>query len=153
MIRDLASRQEIACDLEFSPSWTEKTFWMESYPCLLQFSTEETDYVVDCLTLGQEIQDGLKGISQNSDIIKVFHDARQDVRKLQFFYKIFPVGIIDMQVVHEQFGGIRQASFEVMLLKYCKPETALDKDLQMADWRLRPIPIEMLEYALSLIHI
>lgn len=46
--------------------------------------------------------------------------------------------------------GLPQHSLKSLLLKYCDYHT--DKRYQMADWRIRPLPTEMLEYARSDTH-
>lgn len=85
----------------------------------------------------------------NDSIIKVFHGAEMDIQWLQKDFGVMVVGLFDTyhaSVLLELEG--RSLSF--LLRYYCN--TLVDKKYQLADWRIRPVPREMMDYARSDTH-
>lgn len=63
---------------------------------------------------------------------------------LQRDFGLYVVNMFDTFVASKALGN-PQHSLQYLLGKYC--EVSQNKSMQLADWRLRPLPNEMLEYA------
>ncbi|CAK9781419.1 hypothetical protein CC85DRAFT_325791 [Cutaneotrichosporon oleaginosum] len=136
----LLKAKEIAFDLEH-----HQTRSYYGFTCLIQVSTREQDWVIDALTLRSELREHkLGGVLADPSIIKVFHGADSDIVWLQQDFDIYVVNLFDT------FHAAKTLDFPKMSLSsllqlYC--DFQADKKYQMADWRIRPLPKEMLFYA------
>ncbi|CAL8103629.1 unnamed protein product [Orchesella dallaii] len=137
---DLEDQQELAVDLEMNSD----TFF--NLICVIQISTLKTDYVIDALTLFSKIKDNLGPILENPTKLKVFHSCN-DLIHLQRNFNVFTVGMIDTQEVFEITTGRKDISLANMVQGLLNIE--ISKVAQRADWRLSPLPNELLEYAAS----
>ncbi|WVQ71034.1 hypothetical protein IAR50_000559 [Cryptococcus sp. DSM 104548] len=145
MVEKLKGAKEIAVDLEHHD--------MRSYigfTCLIQISTRDEDFVVDSLSLRKQIRDDKFGdVMTDPSIIKVFHGSDSDVIWLQRDFDIYLVNLFD--TYHASFTlNMPQRSLAALLQFYCNFEA--DKRYQRADWRIRPLPQDMLHYARSDTH-
>ncbi|XP_018079931.1 exosome component 10 L homeolog isoform X1 [Xenopus laevis] len=111
--------------------------------CLMQISTRTEDYIIDVLELRSNLYI-LNESFTNPSIIKVFHGADSDIEWLQ---KDFGLYIVNMFDTHQaaRILNLGRHSLDHLLRLYCNVES--DKRYQLADWRIRPLPEEMLEYA------
>ncbi|XP_035205235.1 exosome component 10-like, partial [Stegodyphus dumicola] len=138
MCDDLKKSKEFAVDLEHH---SYRSF--QGFACLMQISTREKDYVIDVLELRGELHI-LNEVFTNPKIVKVFHGADMDILWLQRDFGLYVVNLFDTgqaaRVLH-----FAHLSLSYLLKHYCKKD--LDKKFQLADWRIRPIPPEMLKYA------
>ncbi|KJE04090.1 exosome complex exonuclease RRP6 [Cryptococcus gattii NT-10] len=145
MVGKLKQAKEIAVDLEHHD--------MRSYSgftCLIQISTRENDWVVDTLSLRKEIQqDKFGDVFTDPTVVKVFHGADSDIVWLQRDFEIFVVNLFDTYNACVVLG-MPQRSLSALLQHYCNFEA--DKRYQRADWRIRPLPDGMLNYARSDTH-
>jgi exosome complex exonuclease RRP6 len=144
MLAELKKAQEIAVDLEHHDYRT--------YPGLLslmQISTREKDWVVDTLRPWRHKLEVLNEVFADPKILKVFHGAYMDIIWLQRDLGLYIVGLFDTYCVCDalQYPG---RSLAYLLKKFVDFDA--DKKYQMADWRIRPIPEEMLYYARSDTH-
>lgn len=112
--------------------------------CLLQLSTPSNDYIVDTISLRESIGPVLGSIFANPGIIKVFHGAQSDIQWLQRDFNIFIVNMFDTFLASKRLG-LPAHSLRFLLQHYCNVDT--DKQYQLADWRVRPLPKEMIKYA------
>lgn len=137
MIEELLQVEEIAVDLEHHDFYS-----FLGFTCLIQISTRIADYIVDCLKLRDEMK-LLAPVFLNPSILKVFHGAKEDIRWLQKDFSLYVVNFFDtgiaLQTLHMPYG----LSFAVD--HFC--QVKLEKKYQKADWRIRPIPSEMIHYA------
>lgn len=76
--------------------------------------------------------------------MKVFHGADCDVEWLQRDLAIYIVNMFDTHQAAKRLGFAR-LSLAFLLKHYC--EIDADKSLQLADWRMRPLPAELIAYA------
>jgi len=113
--------------------------------CLMQISTQDHDWVVDVLVpeVRQELQ-RLNLVFANPEIVKFFHGADWDIQWLQRDFGIFVVNLFDTYQAAKVLELSRH-SLAFLLLHYCGVET--NKKYQLADWRIRPLPDELLNYA------
>ncbi|VDK17628.1 unnamed protein product [Anisakis simplex] len=116
--------------------------------CLLQISTSAKDYIIDPFPVWNEMHI-LNDPFTNPNILKVFHGSEHDVRWLQRDFGIYVVGMFDT------YCAMHVLSFERFSLAHLVQSicnVVLDKELQKADWRVRPLSAAHLEYARSDTH-
>ncbi|PWW74965.1 hypothetical protein C7212DRAFT_358767 [Tuber magnatum] len=143
MIKDMRRCTEIAIDLEHHGTRT-----YVGLTCLMQLSTRDDDYIVDTLKLRGQLEP-LNEIFANPRVIKVLHGAFMDIIWLQRDLGLYIVGLFDTFHAAQALGFAR-FSLAHVLKKYVDFDA--DKIYQMADWRMRPLPKEMLDYARSDTH-
>lgn len=135
----LESESMIAVDLE-----NHSFHSYNGHLCLMQISTFSRDYIIDAIALRSEIGTSFRNIFANPSIVKVFHGAQSDIQWLQRDFNIFIVNMFDTFFAAKALG-LPTLSLASLLLKYCNITT--DKQYQLADWRIRPIPADMCRYA------
>ncbi|KAK6527899.1 exosome nuclease subunit [Arthrobotrys megalospora] len=143
MVQELLKAEEIAVDLEHHD--------YRSYiglVCLMQISTRDQDWIIDTLKLRDELE-VLNEVFANPGIVKVFHGAFMDIIWLQRDLNLYVVGLFDTYDAARSLGFTGH-SLAFLLKKYINFDA--DKSYQLADWRVRPIPQEMLDYARSDTH-
>ncbi|HEX6536360.1 MAG TPA: ribonuclease D [Gemmatimonadaceae bacterium] len=109
---------------------------------LLQLSTRSVTAVLDPLAIGKP--EGLGRLLQGSDVEVVFHDADYDLRLLHQDYGWHANHLFDTRIA-AQLLGIRAFGLAALLERY--EGVKLDKKHQRADWSMRPLPQDMLDYA------
>ena len=109
---------------------------------LLQISTRERNAIIDPLPIGSPAK--LGEILQDNAIEVVFHDADYDLRLLHQDYGWHVTSIFDTRVA-AQLLGIKSFGLAALLEQFF--DVKLDKKHQRADWSMRPLPHDMLEYA------
>ncbi len=109
---------------------------------LLQMSTREITAVLDPLAIGKPAT--LGRILESDTIEKVFHDADYDLRLLHQDYGWNTRRLFDTRVA-AQLLGIRAFGLAALLERSFGLK--LDKKHQRADWSMRPLPKDMLDYA------
>ena len=138
MLEKLEKLKEISIDLEHHSK--------ESYlgiTCLIQISDREEDYIIDALKLRNNLNK-LNIILTNPKIIKIFHGGDYDIQWLQKDFGLYIVNMFDTGQASRilQFPSF---SLKYLLESLCNYET--DKKYQLADWRIRPLSKEMINYA------
>ncbi|HKO17198.1 MAG TPA: ribonuclease D [Gemmatimonadaceae bacterium] len=109
---------------------------------LLQLSTREQTAVIDPLPIGVPAE--LGALLERPDVEIVFHDADYDLRLLRQDYGWRVQRIFDTRVA-AQLLGIRAFGLAALLERYFGLK--LEKKHQRADWSMRPLTADMLEYA------
>ena len=109
---------------------------------LLQLSTEGRHAIIDPLKV--ESHPGLGALLESRDVEVVFHDADYDLRLLHQDYGWRVTNIFDTRVA-AQLLGIKAFGLAALLEGFFG--VRLDKKHQRADWSMRPLPGDMLEYA------
>ncbi|CDS03624.1 hypothetical protein LRAMOSA01026 [Lichtheimia ramosa] len=143
MMKDLATAREIAIDLEHH---NYRSY--QGFTCLMQISTRDQDYIVDTLVLRDRLWQ-LNEHFANPNIVKVLHGAESDINWLQRDFGLYIVNMFDTYFATKLLE-FPQHSLAFLLKKYCSVDA--DKKYQLADWRIRPLPEEMLKYARSDTH-
>ncbi|XP_018316117.1 exosome component 10 [Mycetomoellerius zeteki] len=138
LLEDLRNHKEIAVDLEHH---SYRTF--QGITCLMQISTIQTDYLIDTLSLRSELHQ-LNEIFTRSSILKVFHGADMDILWLQRDLSLYIVNMFDTHQAAKQLN-LPYLSLAYLLNKYCGIDP--NKHFQLADWRIRPLPLELMKYA------
>lgn len=109
---------------------------------LLQLSTQDRSAIIDPLPIGAPEE--LGALLESPEVEIIFHDADYDLRLLHQDYGWQVRNIFDTRVA-AQLLGIRAFGLATLLEKYFGVK--LDKKHQRADWSMRPLTPDMLEYA------
>jgi ribonuclease D len=109
---------------------------------LLQLSTRTRHAVIDPLPIGKP--EGLGKLLESPDVEVVFHDADYDVRLLQQDYGWQIRNIFDTRIAAQLLG---YTAFGLAALLERFFDVKLDKKHQRADWSMRPLTKDMLDYA------
>jgi ribonuclease D len=109
---------------------------------LLQLSTRDRTAVIDPLPIGTP--DALGRMLEDPGVEVVFHDADYDLRLLAQDYGWHARHIFDTRVA-AQLAGIRAFGLAALLERFFGMK--LEKKHQRADWSMRPLTADMLDYA------
>jgi ribonuclease D len=83
----------------------------------------------------------------NSNVVKVFHAARQDLEIFFHDKGIIPNPLFDTQLAAMVCGFGEQVGYETLVRSICKVN--LDKSSRFTDWSLRPLTDSQKDYALA----
>ena len=134
----LEKEETIAIDLE-----ADSMFHFKEKVCLIQVATEKRNIIIDPIRLKD--LSPLKPLFFSPDIRKIFHGADYDVRSLYRDFNINITHLFDTEVAC-RFLGLRETGLETVLNKYFNIH--LNKKYQKKDWSKRPLPQEMINYAI-----
>ena len=109
---------------------------------LLQLSTRDTHAVIDPLPIGTPA--GLGRLLEDPAVEVVFHDADYDLRLLEQDYGWKIKHIFDTRIA-AQLLGYTAFGLAALLARFFGVK--LDKKHQRADWSMRPLTADMLDYA------
>ncbi|CBY37160.1 unnamed protein product, partial [Oikopleura dioica] len=138
MIQELREESELAVDLEH-----HRYRSYQGFTCLVQISSRQKDYILDPLAVWEDMYK-LNEVFANPKIVKIFHGSRNDMLWLQRDFGVYVVNLFDTFFAAKKLD-LAKKSLDYLLQHYCK--IRLDKRFQLADWRMRPIPPNMLRYA------
>ena len=111
---------------------------------LLQLSTHERTLIIDPLTSDATVLAPLGARLEDPAVEVVLHDADYDLRLLHQDYGWHVRNIFDTRVASQLLG---LTSFGLAALLDSNFGVKLDKKHQRADWSMRPLPRDMLDYA------
>jgi ribonuclease D len=134
---EIAGVREIAVDTEGA---SYHRFVDRIY--LLQLSTRDRSAVIDPLPIGTPA--GLGRLIESPAVEVVFHDADYDLRLLRQDYGWKVRKVFDTRIA-AQLLGFKAFGLAALLEKYFAVK--LDKKHQRADWSMRPLTRDMLQYA------
>lgn len=118
------------------------------FTALIQISTQKEDYLIDTIAL-HDAMDIIRPVFSDPTVLKVFHGADNDVLWLQRDFHLYVVNLFDTAKACEVLSKPHK-SLAYLLETCCGVIT--NKSFQREDWRQRPLPEEMLEYARSDAH-
>ncbi len=133
----LLSKQAVAVDTE-----SNSLYAYQEQVCMVQFSTESDDYLVDPLAISD--LSPLAPIFANPSIEKVFHAAEYDVICLKRDYGFTFTNLFDTMLAARILG---RSGLGLGTLLEQEFGVLVDKRLQRANWAKRPLSPEMLKYA------
>ncbi|KAK4483763.1 hypothetical protein RD792_010966 [Penstemon davidsonii] len=129
---------EFAVDLEHNQY---RSF--QGLTCLMQISTRTEDFVIDTLKLRIHVGPYLRDLFRDPTKRKVMHGADRDIVWLQRDFGIYICNMFDTGQASRVLK-LERYSLEYLLNHFCG--VAANKEYQNADWRLRPLPHEMIKY-------
>lgn len=137
MVETLAHEPRLAVDTEANSlhAYREQV-------CLIQFSTPETDYLVDPLSLDDLTH--LAPLFSNPQIEIIFHAAEYDVLGLQRDFDFSFTNLFDTMLAARTLG-YKQVGLGHLLGE--KFGVDVDKHNQKADWGRRPLTPGLIDYA------
>jgi ribonuclease D len=136
-LADISDIKELALDTEGA---SFHRFLDRIY--LLQISTRDRSAIIDPLPIGSPAK--LGELLQNKSVEVVFHDADYDLRLLHQDYGWHVTNIFDTRIA-SQLLGIKSFGLAALLEQFF--DVKLDKKHQRADWSMRPLTPDMLDYA------
>ena len=135
----------ITVDTEFL---RERTYYPKL--CLIQIAIpgdqENSAVLIDPLEGNLDLSPLYK-IFLDSNIVKVFHAARQDLEIFFHDKNIIPSPLFDTQLAAMVCGFGEQVGYETLVRSICKVN--LDKSSRFTDWSLRPLSKNQQQYALA----
>jgi exosome complex exonuclease RRP6 len=144
MVEELKKAREIAVDLEHHDYRT-----YVGIVSLMQISTRDKDWIIDTLKPWRRKLERLNEVFADPKILKVLHGAQSDIIWLQRDLGVYIIGLFDTyhaaRALHYQGAGLA-----FLLYKFVNFNA--QKQYQLADWRIRPLPQEMFDYARSDTH-
>lgn len=144
MLEELKAAKEIAVDLEHHDQ--RSYVGMVS---LMQISTRDKDWIVDTLKPWRRNLSCLNAVFADPSIVKVLHGAYMDIVWLQRDLGLYVVGLFDTHHASRALG-YAGGSLAFLLDKFANVQA--QKQYQTADWRIRPLPQELFDYARSDTH-
>jgi len=109
---------------------------------LLQLSTRDRTIIIDPLPIG--VPEELGRLLEDPNVQVVFHDADYDLRLLHQDYNWQLRNVFDTRLA-AQLLGIRAFGLAALLERFFGVK--LEKKHQRADWSMRPLTRDMLDYA------
>ncbi|WP_058316175.1 ribonuclease D [Cognatishimia activa] len=135
----------VTIDTEFL---RERTYY--SKLCLVQLAYpgegDENAVLVDPLVDGLSLEP-LYELFRDTNVVKVFHAARQDLEIFFIEAGVFPDPLFDTQVAAMVCGFGEQVGYETLVRKIARQ--GLDKSSRFTDWSRRPLTDAQKKYALG----
>ncbi|CAH1982116.1 unnamed protein product [Acanthoscelides obtectus] len=138
LVETLRGCKEFAVDLEHH---SYRSFM--GITCLMQISTRDADYIIDTLALRDKLY-MLNEVFTKPSILKIFHGAECDIQWLQRDLSIYVINMFDTYQA-SRILGYSGRSLAYLIERFCN--FAPNKQFQLADWRIRPLPEELKQYA------
>jgi ribonuclease D len=138
----LAKSEFVAVDTEFM---RENTF----YPllCLVQVGNEEEAAAIDPLADGMDLSPLLELLTDNEDVLKIFHAGGQDVEIVYNLTGKTPHPIFDTQVAMMAISQSEQIGYANLVESWLGK--TIDKGARFTDWSRRPLTERQIEYAIG----
>ena len=135
----LRKSKEVAVDTE-----SDSLFVYYEKVCLLQITAEGQSFVIDPLETGD--LSCLNDIFSDPGILKIFHAAEYDLMCLKRDFGFMFANLFDTMVAARMLG---KKEFGLGPLLESEFGIHLDKRYQKANWGVRPLSREMLQYAVG----
>jgi ribonuclease D len=137
----VSSNTFIAVDTEFL---RETTYY--SKLCLIQIAGENDAVLIDPLASGINLKPFYE-LMANSNVLKIFHAAKQDIEIFVNQANMVPTPVFDTQIAAMVCGFGDQVGYEAIVRKLVGAQ--IDKSSQFTDWSRRPLTHKQMAYALS----
>ncbi|MBC57446.1 MAG: ribonuclease D [Confluentimicrobium sp.] len=133
----------VTVDTEFL---RERTYYAKL--CLVQLALpgDGEAVLVDPLSDGLSLEP-LYDLYRDTNVVKVFHAARQDLEIFFVEGQVFPEPLFDTQVAAMVCGFGEQVGYETLVRKIAR--APLDKTSRFTDWSRRPLSDAQKTYALA----
>jgi ribonuclease D len=138
----LAKSDFVAVDTEFM---RENTYWPEL--CLVQIADTEEAAAVDPLAPGLDLTPLWDLLTNNEEVLKVFHAGGQDVEIVFNFTGRTPHPIFDTQIAMMAISQSEQIGYSNLVESW--QGLTIDKGARFTDWSRRPLTDRQIEYAIG----
>ena len=138
----LSTAKFVAIDTEFM---RENTFWPEL--CLIQVADENEAAAIDPLAPGIDLKPLLDLMTDNEDVLKVFHAGGQDIEIVHNLTGKTPHPLFDTQIAAMALGQGEQVGYSNLVDQWLG--IPLDKGARFTDWARRPLDDRQIDYAIG----
>ena len=138
----LAQADFVCVDTEFM---RENTFWPEL--CLIQIADASEAAAIDPMAPGIDMTPLLNLLTDNEDVLKVFHAGGQDVEIIYNLTQRTPHPIFDTQVAMMAVSQSEQIGYSNLCESWLG--LVVDKGARFTDWSRRPLTDRQIEYAIG----
>ena len=138
----LAKADFVSVDTEFM---RENTYWPEL--CLIQIADTEEAAAIDPLAPGLDLSPLLDLLTDNEDVLKVFHAGGQDVEIIYNLTGRTPHPIFDTQIAMMAISQSEQIGYSNLVESWLG--LSIDKGARFTDWSRRPLTERQIEYAIG----
>ncbi|MEM7687675.1 MAG: ribonuclease D [Pseudomonadota bacterium] len=138
----LAQSEFVTVDTEFM---RENTYWPEL--CLVQIANTEEAAAIDPLADGLDMTPLLDLLTENEDVLKVFHAGGQDVEIIVNMTGKTPFPIFDTQIAMMAISQSEQIGYANLVETW--QNITIDKGARFTDWSRRPLTDRQIEYAIG----
>ncbi len=136
-----AKAEFITVDTEFI---RDATYWPRL--CLIQIGGPDEASAIDPLAEGMDLEP-VWSLFDKTDLLKVFHAARQDMEIFFHDSGRLPHPVFDTQVAAMVCGFGDQVGYDKLANRLAGAR--IDKSVRFADWAHRPLGRKQLDYALA----
>ena len=137
----LATKPYVVVDTEFM---RENSYWPEL--CLLQIADDEEAAAIDTMAEGLDMKPLLDLLTENEDVLKVFHAGGQDIEIIYNLTGKTPHPLFDTQVAAMALGQGEQIGYSNLVDSYLG--ITVDKGARFTDWARRPLDKRQIDYAI-----
>ncbi|WP_109806862.1 ribonuclease D [Sphingosinithalassobacter portus] len=138
----LAQKPFVAVDTEFM---RENSYWPEL--CLIQIADDEEAAAIDPKAEGLDLGPLLELLTENRDVLKVFHAGGQDIEIVYNLTGKTPHPMFDTQVAAMALGQGEQIGYSNLVDSYLG--IVIDKGARFTDWSRRPLDKRQIDYAIA----
>ena len=138
----LSTADFICVDTEFM---RENTFWPEL--CLIQIADSTEAAAIDPLAPGIDMAPLLELMTNNEDVLKIFHAGGQDVEIIYNLTGKTPHPIFDTQIATMAISQSEQIGYSNLVESWLG--VVVDKGARFTDWSRRPLTERQIEYAIG----
>ena len=138
----LAQSDFVTVDTEFM---RENSYWPEL--CLIQIANSEEAAAIDPMAPGIDMTPLLELMTNNEDVLKVFHAGGQDLEIVYNLTGKTPHPLFDTQVAAMALGQGEQIGYSNLVDSYLG--ISVDKGARFTDWSRRPLDARQIEYAIG----
>ncbi|CAN5271152.1 ribonuclease D [soil metagenome] len=138
----MAKSRFIAVDTEFM---RENTFWPDL--CLIQVADEHEAAAIDPKADGIDMKSLLDLMTENEDVLKVFHAGGQDIEIVHNLTGKTPYPLFDTQIAAMALGQGEQVGYSNLVDQWIG--ITLDKGARFTDWGRRPLDKRQIDYAIG----
>jgi ribonuclease D len=142
LCKRLAKADFVTVDTEFM---RENTYWPEL--CLVQIADTEEAAAIDPLAPGLDMTPLFDLLTDNEDVLKVFHAGGQDVEIIYNFTGRTPHPIFDTQIATMAISQSEQIGYSNLVESWMG--ITVDKGARFTDWSRRPLTERQIDYAIG----
>ena len=138
----LATKPFVAVDTEFM---RENSYWPEL--CLIQIADDEEAAAIDPMADGLDLTPLLHLLTENHEVLKVFHAGGQDIEIVYNLTGKTPQPMFDTQIAAMALGQGEQIGYSNLVDTYLG--ITVDKGARFTDWSRRPLDARQIDYAIA----
>ncbi|MEW9856889.1 ribonuclease D [Novosphingobium sp. M1R2S20] len=138
----LAESDFVAVDTEFM---RENTYWPEL--CLVQIANDKEAAAIDPMAPGLDMSPLMDLLTDNEEVLKVFHAGGQDVEIIYNLTNRTPHPIFDTQIAMMAVSQSEQIGYSNLVESWLG--LTIDKGARFTDWSRRPLTDRQIEYAIG----